>query len=110
MTDPKAVLRDWQCKPKPPTDSGSIITLCLICFCPSNAPYVCGFVLNMAFAPIAGRGWFWRGFYAMGCNLFGATLIFPFNAMTDGGFCSMIWQVFSRLLTMRLGTNASRVK
>jgi hypothetical protein len=55
-------------------------------------------------------GWFWRGFYAMGCNLFGATLIFPFNAMTDGGFCSMIWQVFSRLLTMRLGTNASRVK
>jgi hypothetical protein len=46
----------------------------------------------------------------MGCNLFYATLIFPFNAMTDGGFCSMIWQVFSRLLTMRLGTNASRVK
>jgi hypothetical protein len=30
----------------------------LICFCPSNAPYVGGFVLIMAFAPIAGRGWF----------------------------------------------------
>jgi len=58
MTDPKAALRDWQCKPKPPPNSGSIITLCLICFCPSNAPYVGGFVLIMAFAPIAGRGWF----------------------------------------------------
>jgi hypothetical protein len=30
--------------------------------------------------------------------------------MTDGGFCSMIWQVFSRLLTMWLGANAGRVK
>jgi hypothetical protein len=30
----------------------------LICFCSSNAPYVAGFVLIMAFTPIAGRGWF----------------------------------------------------
>jgi hypothetical protein len=58
MITPKAALRGWQCNPKPPPDSGSIITLCLICFCPSNAPYVVGFVLIMAFAPIAGRGWF----------------------------------------------------
>jgi hypothetical protein len=30
----------------------------LICFCPSNAPYVGLFVLMEAFVPIAGRGWF----------------------------------------------------
>jgi hypothetical protein len=49
MTDPKAALRDWSCKPKPPSNSGSILTRCLICFCPSNAPYVGGFVLIKAF-------------------------------------------------------------
>lgn len=58
MANPKAALRDWQCKPKPPPGSSSIIPHCLICFCPSNARYVGGFVLIMAFAPIAGRGWF----------------------------------------------------
>jgi hypothetical protein len=58
MTNPKAALKDWQCKPNPPPDSDSIIPHCLICFCPSNAHYVVGFVLIMAFAPIAGRGWF----------------------------------------------------
>jgi hypothetical protein len=57
MTDPKAALRDWSCKPKPPSNSGSILTRCLICFCPSNAPYIGGFVFVEAFAPIAGRGW-----------------------------------------------------
>jgi hypothetical protein len=30
----------------------------LICFCPSYAPYVGGFVLIEAFEPIAGRGCF----------------------------------------------------
>jgi hypothetical protein len=58
MTNPKAAFRDWQCKPNPPPDSDIIIPHCLICFCPSNAQYVGGFVLIMAFAPIAGRGWF----------------------------------------------------
>jgi hypothetical protein len=58
MTNPKAALRDWSCKPKTPSNSGSILTRCLICFYASNAPYVGGFVLIDAFAPIAGRGWF----------------------------------------------------
>ena len=58
MTNPKAALRDWQCKPNPPPESDSIIPHCLICFCPSNAHYVGSFVLIMAFVPIAGRGWF----------------------------------------------------
>ena len=39
-----------------------------------------------------------------------AMLIFRLTPMTERGFCSIISQVFSRLLTMRLGTNASRVK
>jgi len=30
----------------------------LICYCPSNAPYVGAFVFIMVFAPIAGRGWY----------------------------------------------------
>ena len=57
MTNLEAALRDWQCNLKTPPDSGSIITRCLICFCHSNAPYVSGFVLTMAFASIAGRSW-----------------------------------------------------
>ena len=39
-------------------------------------------------------GWFWRVFYAMGCNLFYAVLIFPLNAMTEGRFCSIVWRFF----------------
>ena len=58
MTYPTVVLRDWSYKPKAPSNSGSILTRCFICFCPSNAPYVGGFVLIEAFEPIAGRGWF----------------------------------------------------
>ena len=77
MTNLKAALRDWQCKPKPPPDSGSIIPHCLICFCPSNAPYVGGFVLIMAFAPIAGRGWF------LSPRLFARFLKAPFTALAE---------------------------
>ena len=58
MTYPTVALRDWSYKPKAPSNSGSILTRCLICFCPRNAPYVGGFVLIEAFEPIAGRGWF----------------------------------------------------
>ena len=49
MTDPKAALRDWSCKPNPPSNSGSILKRFLICFCVKNAPYVGGFVLIKAF-------------------------------------------------------------
>jgi hypothetical protein len=45
---------------KTPSNSDSIIRRCLICFCPSNAPYVGDFVLLMAFAPITGRDWFYH--------------------------------------------------
>ena len=43
-------------------------------------------------APFA--GWSWRVFCAMGCKLFYAVLVFPLNAVTEGGFCSMILQLF----------------
>ena len=57
MTYPTIVLRDWSYKPKAPSNSVSILTRCLICFCPRNAPYVGGFVLIEAYAPLAGGGW-----------------------------------------------------
>ena len=50
--------------------------------------------------PLIGRevarfaGWSWRVFCAVGCNLFYPVLIFPSNAMTEGSFCSIIWQFF----------------
>jgi hypothetical protein len=56
MINPKAALRGWSFKPKPPSNSGSILTRLLICFCPSNAPCVGGFGMIEGFAPIAGRG------------------------------------------------------
>ena len=68
MTDPKAALRDWSCKPEPPSNSGSILTLCLICFCPSNGPYVGGFALIKAYAPIARRGSFCHPAFCQRCG------------------------------------------
>lgn len=53
--------------------------------------------------PVIGRevaqfvAWSWRVFCAMGCDIFYPALIFSLNAVTDAGFCIMIWQFFTIL-------------